>query len=585
MSWGHPSGNNCTKGEVHDWLQDLWRTSEPLLFFNAKFDLAVAYEKLGLPELPWHRVHDAMFLAFLADPHSRDLGLKALAEDLLDWPPEERDELADWVWANRKALVAEYGGKITRAKTGPNSAAAWISKCPAELVGRYAIGDVDRTWELFEHLYPLIADYGMCDAYDRERRVLPILMDNERDGMSVDLDALSEDVPALRSSLERADDHLRGLLTAPDLNIDADAQLAEALSSARVVDDADWVLTPSGQKSVSKDNLTFDMFNDAEVADLYFYRNRLTTALSTFLNPWLEQASKRDGIISTNWNQVRGGEGGTRTGRPSTNKPNFLNVPKEFNQEYDMPEDNKWDLEPLPFVRWYVLPDPGEVFMHRDFNAQEMRIFAHYEDGDLLQKFQDNPDLKPHDWIRDEIYELTGLQLETTPVKIMNFQALYGGGVPAVAKGLGVSMTKAKEYKAFHDRALPGRKHLNDAIAEMINVGEPVRTWGGRVYFAEPSRVVDGRMRDFLYKLINYICQGSAADITKEALIRWDGHPKKEARFLITVYDEINGSAAKRAWREQQNVMREVMESIELDVLMKSSGKIGPRWGELEKCA
>lgn len=582
-SWGHPSGNNRELPQVMDELRYIWRKFT-VLFFNAKFDLAVATEKLGLPKLPWEQVHDAMFLAFLADPHSRELDLKSLAESLLDWEPEEQDKVAEWVWERRKALVAEYGGKVTRAKSGPNSAGAWISKCPAEIIEPYAIGDVDRTFGLFEHLYPLIQDYGMCPAYDRERQVLPIFMENERDGICVDLEALEKTVPRLQRSLLRADKHIRRLLGSPDLNIDADAQLADALSRAGVVLDDDWTLTPTGQKSVAKDNLAFDMFQDPDVGHLYFYRNRLKTALSTFLNPWLEQAQKTDGIISTNWNQVRGGEGGTRTGRPSTSNHNFLNIPKEFKQEYDMPQGNKWKLKPLPFVRKFILPDPGGVFLHRDFDGQEMRIFAHYEDGALLEAYQDDPNLDPHGWVRDMIYEMMGVKLERTPTKILNFQALYGGGVPAAAKALNCTMAEAKKYKAFHDQALPGRKHLNDVISEMIKAGEPIRTWGGRVYFEEPSRVIHGRMRNFVYKLINYLCQGSAADITKESLIRWYNHPKRNARFLVSVYDENNINGPLGDAKRQMRILKESMESVKLDLAMTSSGKKGPNWGSLEEC-
>ena len=74
MAWGHPEGNNCSLKEVRRVLQSIWRSEVPLLFFNAKFDLAVAFEKLDLPPPPWERVHDAMFLAFLADPHAKELG-------------------------------------------------------------------------------------------------------------------------------------------------------------------------------------------------------------------------------------------------------------------------------------------------------------------------------------------------------------------------------------------------------------------------------------------------------------------------------------------------------------------------------
>lgn len=585
LAWGHPSGNNTDLSHAKRKLQLLWRNNIPLLFFNAKFDLAVAYEKLGLSELPWDRVHDAMFLAFLADPHSRNLELKSLAEDLLDWEPEEQNAVAGWVWAHRKALVAEYGGKVTRAKKGPYSAGAWISKCPAELIGPYAIGDVDRTFGLFEHIYPKIQDYGMLPAYARERQILPIFMENERDGMNVDLPRLEKTVPRLQKSLLRADKHLRRLLGTPDLNIDADAQLADALSHAGVVLDDDWTLTPTGQRSVSKVNLTFDMFQDPDIAHLFFYRNRLMTGLGTFLEPWLEQARKTDGIITTNWHQTRGGEGGTRTGRPSTSNHNFLNIAKKFDDEYDMPKGNVWKLSPLPFVRKFVLPDPGEVFLHRDFDTQEMRIFAHFEDGELLEAYQDNPKLDPHQWVSDMIFEMLGVELDRVPTKALNFLGLYGGGAPAAARELKCTLAEAKEFKGFHDKALPGRAHLNSIIKELIDAGEPIRTWGGRVYFQEPSRVIHGRMMNFIYKLINYLCQGSAADITKESIIRWYNHPKRNARFLVSVYDETNISGAERDAKRQMRILMESMESVKLDCQMTTSGKMGPNWGSLLKCA
>lgn len=49
------------------------------------------------------------------------------------------------------------------------------------------------------------------------------------------------------------------------------------------------------------------------------------------------------------------------------------------------------------------------------------------------------------------------------------------------------------------------------------------------------------------------------------------------------MYDEINISAPPGG-KEMQR-LREIMEAPRLSVPMLSSGKIGPRWGELEKCA
>ena len=126
---------------------------------------------------------------------------------------------------------------------------------------------------------------------------------------------------------------------------------------------------------------------------------------------------------------------------------------------------------------------------------------------------------------------------------------------------------------------------LNEEIKRTVNLGVPIRTWGGRCYFPEEPKRLNGRMVDFKYKLLNYLVQGSAADVTKEALIRWYNHPDRhpEDRFLVTVYDEINISAPEWRWKEAMAVLKEAMESIELDVQMLSSPKVGPSWGQAEK--
>ena len=78
--------------------------------------------------------------------------------------------------------------------------------------------------------------------------------------------------------------------------------------------------------------------------------------------------------------------------------------------------------------------------------------------------------------------------------------------------------------------------------------------------------------------------QGSAADLTKQALIDWHNHPDRKARFMVTIYDEIDLSAAPDVADAQMDLLREVMERPRLTVPMLSDGKRGPSWGKLEKC-
>lgn len=593
MAWGHPDGNNCTVDDGVRVLRQAWESGRPLLFHHSKFDLAVAYEKLGLPVLPWWRIHDTMFPAYLYGPHAHRLDLKGLAEDLLGDPPEERDELHEWIWTHRHQLNQTYGLKIA----GRKGLGAYIAYTPAQLCAPYAIGDVLRTGRLFASLHPVILQDGMGGSYDRERELQPILMENEAVGLRLDMDSLEQELRCYTAAFEVAEEWLRKELRASGLNFDADQDVANVLLQRGIVREEDFPWTaptkrhPQGQLSMAKDALKPEMFSDPRIAAALGYRNRAATCLKMFMQPWFEQGQARGGYMSTNWNQTRGAEkGGTRTGRPSTDRPNLLNISKDFEGRTDgyvHPDflDFNWPYDvtfpKLPLVRKYILPDEGDCFLHRDFSGQEVRVFAHYESGDLMQAYLENPALDPHDWVKGRVLEATGIELERTRVKNVTFSRLYGGGLGAIERQAKCSSrAEAQQISDFHDAALPGRKILVDEITKLARRGIPIRTWGGRLYLPEPPGR-DGRNKD--YKLINYLCQGSAADITKQAIIDWHNHPKRRARFLVTVYDEINISAPDALRVEQMAILREVMEARRLDVPMLSDAKWGYSWGNLTK--
>lgn len=587
LAWGHPEKNNCTFNDAMELLTKVWYSKFELLFHNAKFDCAVAAEKLDLPWPSWERIHDTMFLDYLFDPHAKSGGLKERAEELLDWPPEERDEVADWIWQHRKELVARYGGKITRAKKGPHSAGAWLSKAPGSVVAPYAAGDVERTYGLFKPLYRTIAEMGMLPAYVRERQILPILAENERVGMRVDVAQLGHDIPMYEEHMEYAEEWLRKRLRAPGLSFNDDVAVAQTFLERGVIREEDFTLTKSGQMSVSKDNLHPKLYQDQEVARAYGYRNRMETCLKMFMKPWYEQAMLRgDERVSTNWNQIRSDGGGTRTGRPSTNKPNFLNISKDFEGRpdgYEHPEH--LEINKLPLVRRYVLPDEGHKFIDLDFAGQELRVFAHFESGDLWQAYQDDPSIDVHQMVADRIKEISpDTELDRTKTKIINFRTIYGSGVRGLASSLMCDYQTAKQFKAMHAKALPGMKLVNEEILRIIRRGDPIRTWGGRAYFCEEPKWSDkyNRMMSFEYKLLNYLVQGSAADLTKQAIIDWyySSERDERSRFLVTVYDEIAISAPSEVSARELQVLKNVMEADRLTVPMLADGAEGDNWHE-----
>lgn len=584
--WGHPSGNNCSLADAKRALKTVWKPGNKILCHHAKFDTDVAETHMGVPKLDPLDIHDTMFLAFLHNPHARELGLKELADSLLDMPPEERDAVADWARANKAECLSHFFTK-------PFRPGAYIAYAPGELVAPYVGGDVDRTAALFKFYWKYVVEAGMLPAYQREQKVMRIFLENERTGIRVDVDGLQRDTPIFRAAKEAADAWLRKTLKAPGLNIDSDKEFAEVLAQRGIVADEDWVMTKGGERSVAKGNLTPAMFKDKRIARAFGYRNRMQTVLNMFMEPWLAQAERRgDGYISTNWNQIRGERGGTRTGRPSTTDPNFLNISKAWGVDdgYEHPDHLK--IPPLPLVRRYMLPDKGETWLHRDYNGQELRLLAHFEDGPLMKAYQENPRLDVHTFVAGIIEDKTGKAFARKNVKIANFRIIYGGGTAATASGIGCSMAEAKELMDAHGEALPsikGRGGLAEQTKRMGKTGEPIVTIGGRLYYVEPAGYSKKYQRhmSYEYKLLNYECQGSAADTTKEAMIAYDSHPKRRGRFLVQVYDELNassgGKGAKAAAAEMA-VLRESMEDVTatlgLDVPMLSDGKSGPTWGD-----
>jgi DNA polymerase I-like protein with 3'-5' exonuclease and polymerase domains len=603
LSWGHPIENNCSKDFARRRLARIWKGKDPLLFHHSKFDVDVAETEFNLPALPWDRTHDSLFLAFLHDPHSKDFGLKPLAERHLKIKSTERDKLKDWILENIKGSTK-------------SNWSAHIAKAPGGLVGKYAVGDTARTLPLFRKLYADIAKRKMLEAYDRERRLMPILLATEREGVWVDLKRLRRDVlfyggrevgrddkgkPVYEGGvISDIDKRIRKALNAPKLDISKGRELAAALIKAKklvsVKMTAPSKTHPQGQISTAKDAL-LEGIEDKKLLALLLYRGALATCVQTFMRVWLRQAEETGGRIHTSWNQVRQSDSddeliGARTGRLSSS-PNFQNIPTKTSPNYDrlirlLKEAKLLDkLAPFPMVRSYLAPDPGGVFINRDYSQQELRILGHYEGAVLMDQYNKNPWLDVHDLAQTLINDMLGTDFSRRSIKDTGFGLIYGMGIPKLAKKIEQDIKTAKTIKEAYLQIFPGLGELDQDLKSRPISNLPIRTWGGREYYCEEPIYSEkfGRWIDFAYKLLNQLIQGSAADNTKQATINYHEHPKRTARFLITVHDEFLSSTKTKKPQDiklQMQVLRESMEACKFDVPMLSEGKWGTNWSNLK---
>jgi DNA polymerase-1 len=475
----------------------------------------------------------------------------------LDIPPDEQIELKDWLFANIK------GAKQAKKNWGK-----YICEAPGELVGKYAKGDTDRTKALYDFLYPSAVEYDMLEAYNRELRLTPVIIDMEKNGVRVSPE-VHDELAKREHQFELCEKRI--FRKVGEVNVGHGATLFKAMQEKGLVDNKKVEFTEKGNPRTGRDFVPLFCKDKRLVKDLEL-RSRLEKVIGTYLRPWAE-AEDQWGRFYPYFKQTRGDtKGGTKTGRLSSN---FQQVPKN-------PEESLG----MPYLRNFILPDEKQVLVARDYSSQEIRILAHYAEGSLLQAYQNDPDMDPHNWVKGIIHDVAGLSLDRSHVKQANFLQIYGGGVPALSNNLQCSETLAKQILTAHKKALPEVKGLSKKLESQLKGGVLLRTWGGRLYDVEYGQSKLGQFEYLYYKLINLLIQGSAADQVKELMINYHYHPKRQGRIMLQVHDELINSVPRRNAKTQMSILTELMnDSTDWDVPMRSDGKIGDSWGSAKKVA
>jgi len=558
LSWGHPVENNCTKATAVKKLKELFGNPEyRFIAHNLPFEAAVTIERMGL-EFPWEKCEDTMILAFLQDPFG-ELSLKPLAEKWLQMPPQERDDVKDW--------LIKHG--VCRDTKGWG---AHICMAPGKLVGTYAVGDVVRTLQLFKLLYEYIVATGMKGAYARELALMPHVLKMEQRGLNLDGVQLSKDVDYYFEQLDNLDQSICDLLGA-QVDIDSGAQLADAIEAAGM--SKGFATTPTGLRSTAKESLIGAINNPTLLGHL-LVRGSVATCLRTFMTSWLEQYNKH-GRLYVKWNLVRNySDTGARTGRISSS-PNLQNIPVEWEGLRAQLKKIGYELPfPLPQVRKYIIPDAGKVFLDRDYSAQELRLLTHFAPGKLLKELEIDPTADIHQ-IAAKIAGITRKEAKT-----LAFAVLYGAGVGKIAESLHMTVAEATRVKEQYLKALPEIKELTKRVNDAGRNRSFITTLGGRQYYAQKPAIVKGAWKSFEYKLTNYLIQGSAADMSKQAMLDYC-RTTQHGSLVLSVHDELVIEVDKKYEQAEAILLEDMMngsfqETLKFKVI--STGSKGTNFSE-----
>jgi len=547
--FGHESGFNFPKNKVVDFFKKVCASDNTKVFHNAPYDIGWL-RTLGIEVKG--KIVDTMIVAPLIDENQFYYSLNGLGREYLN---EGKTE------AELNAAAAEWG-------LDPK-AEMW--RLPSAYVGTYATQDAVLTLKLWDYFKVEIEKQNLWNIFDLEMDLLPIIIEMKRVGVRVDLERAEK----IKKELVIKEKNL--IKSIQDQSGVKDLQLWAARSLAQVFDalKLSYLRTPTGQPSFTK---AFLENHTHPVASLIREARELNKSHSTFIDSILKH--QHNGRIHAEIRQLKGESGGTVTGRMSMSNPNLQQVPAR----------NK-NIGPL--IRSLFLPEENHTWCSADFSQQEPRILTHYS---YLSKYDGASNiaeayLEGDADFHQEVANLVDIDRKTA--KTIGLGIMYGMGKGKLADQLAVTVDEASDILSKFNTYAPFVRELADSVMRSANQKGYIKTLlGRRCHFDmwEPLKYGMGRpmkyreavheyngeiKRAFVYKALNKLIQGSAADMTKKAMIDcYNGGYMP----LLQVHDELVFSVPDEAAVPEIKTLME--NAVPLSIPNKVDAELGKNWGD-----
>lgn len=408
----------------------------------------------------------------------------------------------------------------------------------------------------------------MCKVFYEERGHKPALTENGNH--SLNGERLLEIANGVRLGSDDDDDEAEPTyLVPPDL-------LAKAVLELR-----------AAKQTVSTFLEVYKRFMAMETESPYqfledFKKSVVDDELSNFYKKWMLGEEPDVWVLHPNFKQT-----GTVTGRLSCSDPNLMQVASATTgrRKADIQSRPREAFGPRPGCYWY-LPDYSQIevwlfaFLSGEETMQKALLSGEdFHGGIAKQVFGNRPDFDEN----KSYYRKCA--------KLIMFCKLYGGGAKKVALLLKVEdkarcnlclteykmatnkpcskcgegtvmlyskLAQAQDFITQYEAKLPGVKtFMSRMMTRASREGEIRNPFGRRYYFES----------DFAYKSVNYLIQGTAADVMKNALVNvskmlkklWGGVP----RLLLTIHDEIVIEVP--AHLHSKKLMRDIIGAMQVD--------------------
>ena len=548
----HEGGGNMDIKRVLKWFQDVLNTPAIKIFHNAMYDVCfIRSEGLKING----KIVDTMIAGSLVDENRFRYDLGSLGRDYLGMGKNE---------AVLNETAKEWG-------VDPKSE---MYKLPAMYVGEYAEQDADLTLKLWQEMKKLMRAEEVESIFDVETELFPCLVDMRFLGVRVDI----EGAHLLKQKLVQEE---KECLLQVQRETGIEPQIWAARSIEKVFQKLSLPFDRTEKTGAPSFTKNFLQNHPHKLVKLIARAREINKAHTTFIDTIIKYEHK--GRIHAEINQLRSDQGGTVTGRFSYANPNLQQIPAR-NKELG------------PRIRSLFIPEEGCTWDVFDYSQQEPRLVAHYAKLDEFDSVADvieayhNEDADFHQIVADMA------NIPRDQAKTINLGLFYGMGKNKLQAELGVSKEDAEDlFATYHDK-VPFVKSLMESTMNNAQDNGRVRTLLGRVcrfHLWEPNQfgihkalprekaeAEYGRnriRRAFTYKALNRLIQGSAADMTKKAMV--DLY-KEGITPHIQVHDELDISVESKAHADR---IKKIMEgAVSLEVPNKVDHESGPNWGNIK---
>ena len=238
-------------------------------------------------------------------------------------------------------------------------------------------------------------------------------------------------------------------------------------------------------------------------------------------------------------------------------------------------------------IRSAFVAEPGHKLVSADYSQIELRILAHVSgEPKLREAFERGEDI--HTATAAEVLGVEPAKLtkgERSIAKMINFGIVYGISAFGLSENLEIPREQAQEYIDAYLARFP---HVQDFIARTIEEASRdgyVTSLLGRRRPVPEIRASNRQTRSLGERLaVNFVMQGSNADIIKVAMIRIHRRLRDEgrsARLVLQVHDELLLEAPDAEVAAVKDIVREEMcGAYDLDPPLAVDVGTGPDWTE-----